>query len=461
MQSSQELDILQVTLNKAIDAIREELLTHNLPSLTTSAHTPHPLDDPHFIASPRLFEARKQALGSMGQLQNLLQVPFEKVLEQSLAIYDTACMDIVIRTGVLDMISDHPSTGCSITDISSALSLDPRKLTTILRYLAAQGWLLEKSQDNFCLSRAGLELRWGQNGRIWALTPRTKVAGSLFAMVTHSEWKMSSSPLHTAFQLAFETDLPVFEYLQQYPLDMEQWSGSVRAFGNFHQRALMEDYPWEKLTPGRFVDCGGGQGYLSVLLAKRFHNSSFVIQDLPEMVPIAHKNILRDPAAASIVHEGRLLVEGHDFFQPQPRAADVYIFKHIMHDWPDSACVTMLENVVKAGVFNPNARILIIDFVAFPSTYQTESEQDNSLERLNGSTNYDQPISPPMFMPANFGAASKAPLALGVHMLGLFNACERTLPEWESLIAAAGLVVENVKALRANTSVIECKVDPS
>jgi hypothetical protein len=43
----------------------------------------------------------------------------------------------------------------------------------------------------------------------------------------------------------------------------------LQAYSNFHQRALMADYPWEKFTPGTFVDCGGGQGYLSVLLAKR------------------------------------------------------------------------------------------------------------------------------------------------------------------------------------------------
>lgn len=55
-----------------------------------------------------------------------------------------------------------------------------------------------------------------------------KVASCLLDMLTRPESKMSSSPLNTAFQLAFETSLPVFEYLQQHPLDMEQWSGSVR-----------------------------------------------------------------------------------------------------------------------------------------------------------------------------------------------------------------------------------------
>jgi hypothetical protein len=62
MESLQELDVLQAALNEAIDAIREELSTHNLPPLSTSGHT-HPLDDSHYTPSPRIFEARKLALG--------------------------------------------------------------------------------------------------------------------------------------------------------------------------------------------------------------------------------------------------------------------------------------------------------------------------------------------------------------------------------------------------------------
>ncbi|KAJ7903795.1 S-adenosyl-L-methionine-dependent methyltransferase [Mycena olivaceomarginata] len=452
MESLQELDVLQAALNEAIDAIREELSTHNLPPLSTSGHTPHPLDDPHYTPSPRIFEARKLALGEpiSGQLRNLLQVPFEKVMEQYFGTYDTACMDVALRTGILDMISERKA--CSVTELSDSLALDPRKVTTVMRYLAAQGWFLEPSHDTFSLSRGGLELRRGQNGRSWAQTPRMKVASCLLDMLTRPESKMSSSPLNTAFQLAFETPLPVFEYLQQHPLDMEQWSGSVRAYSNFHQRALMADYPWEKFTPGTFVDCGGGQGYLSVLLAKRFKDSSFVVQDLPEMVPIARRNILQYPEAAFALEEGRMIVEAHDFFQPQPRVADVYIFKHILHDWPDSVCVKILKNAIKG---NPNATILIIDYVALPSSFSRPAESPSTITPLESQ--YDSPITPPAFMPQNFGAASLAPLGLGVHMLALYNACERTFVEWEKIITTAGLSVATVKSLRANASVIECR----
>ena len=58
-----ELSSLQQTFNDAIDAIKEEIRLGDLPELSSTATTPHPLDDPNILVSPRLFEARRLALG--------------------------------------------------------------------------------------------------------------------------------------------------------------------------------------------------------------------------------------------------------------------------------------------------------------------------------------------------------------------------------------------------------------
>ena len=58
-----ELDALQTSLNRALDAFREELTKENLPQLSTFSIEPHPLDAPEFLPSPRLYEARRLALG--------------------------------------------------------------------------------------------------------------------------------------------------------------------------------------------------------------------------------------------------------------------------------------------------------------------------------------------------------------------------------------------------------------
>ncbi|KAJ7120535.1 S-adenosyl-L-methionine-dependent methyltransferase [Mycena crocata] len=455
MHHSRELDTLQATLNEAIDAVREELSAQRLPPMTTSGARRHPLDDREYVVSPRMFEARKLALGQwiQGQLRNILQVPYDKVVEQSFAVYDTACLDIVVKTGIVDTISEHTN-GCSITQVSNALSLDPRKVSTVLRHLAAQGWFIERAADVYTLSRAGLELCRGKHGRTWLMIPRhDKIASSLLDMITHSEWKMSTSILHSAFQLSHQTHMSYFEYLKHHPIEMENWSRAVHTYGNVHEEAMIADYSWQKLNPGIFVDCGGSQGFLAITLAKHFPESTFIVQDLPEMVPAAERNfLLEDPEA---VREGRLLAETHDFSQPQPRSADVYTFRHIFHDWADAECVTILQNVIKTA---PMATILIIDLIVAPSTYPPEDNSSGvTLRDLQGADKY-HPVTPPPFIPENFGAASKTPLALGVHVMGSLNSWERTLPEWRTIIDAAGLRIASVNPLRATMSVIECRI---
>ena len=59
----QELDSLQSTLNHAIDTYRQELIAANLPPISLQASKPHPLDDCSNPAPPRLYEARRLALG--------------------------------------------------------------------------------------------------------------------------------------------------------------------------------------------------------------------------------------------------------------------------------------------------------------------------------------------------------------------------------------------------------------
>ncbi|KAJ6466025.1 S-adenosyl-L-methionine-dependent methyltransferase [Mycena vitilis] len=452
-----ELDALQNALNKSLDAIRDELSIQELPELSSTAEAQHPLDDPSYLGSPRLFEARRLALGCLGQLRNLLQVPYEKVVEQSFAVYDSACLNIVVDTGIVDKLAESP-TKLSVEELSNGLELHPIKVSTILRYLAAQGWFFEHEYNMFSLARPALELRRGCNGRIWTGTPgKPLVAISLSDMLTLPEFKFSTSAVKTAFQLSHKTELSLFDYLKCHPSELEQWSKSVRSLGTASQTALVTDYPWESFAASVFVDCGGGQGYLSILLARKLQDCVFVIQDLAEVIPIAEKNAQHD--GADLLEQGRLIVEAHNFFQVQPRKADVYMFRYILHNWSNAECVTILKNTAQAA--GPEARFLIVEATPQPSRFRTKEQNCrdsvSALDDFLGATEY-QPLSPPPFVPLNFGANSKMHLALGVHMMGVFNASERYLEEWEEIISEAGLHILGVRPLRASISVIECSI---
>lgn len=199
-----ELASLQASLNTSLDVVQDELHLCGLPPLSSSGTSRHPLDDPAFESSPRLYEARRLALGlptvtvmvfhasdtrsrqqlwsvdasseisstdaHQTQLKHLLQPPFEKVVEQSFAVYDSACLDIVVRTRVIDeLAADQSSAGIHVSELQRRLDIDQKKLNIVLSYMTSQGWFQQKAEGIFALARPALELAMGRNGRKWSL----------------------------------------------------------------------------------------------------------------------------------------------------------------------------------------------------------------------------------------------------------------------------------------------------
>ncbi|KAF2744171.1 S-adenosyl-L-methionine-dependent methyltransferase [Sporormia fimetaria CBS 119925] len=111
---------------------------------------------------------------------------------------------------------------------------------------------------------------------------------------------------------------------------------------------LLNSYPWEKYTT--VVDVGGSHGLLSIDLVQRFPHLRCTVQDLPEVIASAPKD----------VH--RVEFQGHDFFTPQPvYGADVYLFRAIFHNWGDKYCVQILRNLIPA--LKKGARVVVNDHV--------------------------------------------------------------------------------------------------
>lgn len=93
------------------------------------------------------------------------------MVEQSCAVYDTACLDLLVKSGVLDRLAepDVISQGISVQALQELYGIDSGKLNTVLRYLATQGWLREPKEGTYALTRCALELRVGSNGRKWIM----------------------------------------------------------------------------------------------------------------------------------------------------------------------------------------------------------------------------------------------------------------------------------------------------
>jgi hypothetical protein len=102
------------------------------------------------------------------------------------------------------------------------------------------------------------------------------------------------------------------------------------------------------------VDVGGARGALIHALMKQNPVLRGAVLDLPENAAEATK------AAEALGLQERLSIVGGDFFVKVP-AADLYLLKHILHDWKDDECVSILRNC--RGAIKPSGRVVLIEMV--------------------------------------------------------------------------------------------------
>jgi O-methyltransferase domain len=57
----------------------------------------------------------------------------------------------------------------------------------------------------------------------------------------------------------------------------------------------------------------------------------------------------------------RIVIEPGDMFKAIPPGGDAYILSHVIHDWSENRCLTILENCRRA--MTPDSRVLIVEAV--------------------------------------------------------------------------------------------------
>lgn len=81
--------------------------------------------------------------------------------------------------------------------------------------------------------------------------------------------------------------------------------------------------------------------------------AKFIVQDSN----IAALDMGREDVENDSDLKARISFDEYDFFTPQPVEADIYIFRHILHDWNDKDSVKILSSLLPA--LKPGARVLI------------------------------------------------------------------------------------------------------
>jgi hypothetical protein len=116
-------------------------------------------------------------------------------------------------------------------------------------------------------------------------------------------------------------------------------------------RVITEAYDFSGIK--RLADVGGGHGGLLAAILARCPAMQGVLFDRPEVVA----NV---PAGQFAECEDRIALEPGRL-ERVPEGCDAYIMKHIIHDWGDEECRTILA--LMRDQLSPNGRVLVCDMV--------------------------------------------------------------------------------------------------
>lgn len=137
------------------------------------------------------------------------------------------------------------------------------------------------------------------------------------------------------------------------------------------------------------------------MLARKFPNLTITVEDLPNAESQFNKNL---PTELS----SRVAFRAHDFFNPQPVEADIYIIKLILHDWPDHESINILQSLRSA--LKPGARVILIEYIGDKSASEG---------------------------PAVPRSVQQYATATDLRIMALFNAKERTIDSYKKIFEKA------------------------
>ena len=147
--------------------------------------------------------------------------------------------------------------------------------------------------------------------------------------------------------------MPLFEYLRQHPAEASDFSEAMVGFHGDEPPAVARAYDFTRFK--NVVDVGGATGNLLAAILSSHAGPRGVLFDRPHVV-------LEAPALLKARGvEDRVTIEAGDFFETVPSGGDGYLLSHVIHDWNEDQCLTILGHCRNA--IKPGGRLLIIEMV--------------------------------------------------------------------------------------------------
>jgi cyclopropane fatty-acyl-phospholipid synthase-like methyltransferase len=270
--------------------------------------------------------------------------PVEELRAMVTGFRVSAALCVAADLGLSDHLSEGPRT---VADLAVTVSADEGTLRRLLRALATVGVYAEQPDDAFANTPLGEGLRSDVLGSMRPL------ARTLSDPAVWSAWGHLSHSVRTgenAFRALQGVD--VWAHRQAHPESNAIFNDNMTALSSLVAEAVANSYDFSDFSS--VVDVGGGQGALLRAVLSRHGHLTGTLFDLAHVAGDAQTALTPQRVASPWT-----VVTG-SFFDAVP-AADVYILKSILHDWPDNECREILSTCHRA--LNADGVVLLVETV--------------------------------------------------------------------------------------------------
>jgi len=305
--------------------------------------------------------------------------------------------------GIPDQLAHGPKTA---EDVAKAIGADASATYRLMRGIASVGVLTAEPGQKFALTPVGECLRSDVPGSMRSLMIAEMAPGHWLP------WGNLEHAVRTGKPSAPKMlGMEVWDYYKKNHAEGFHFAEAMSGMSTMAMQAVLASYSFVGAT--KVVDVGGSHGSFVAAVLQREKTAHGVLFDRPEVVEGAGATL----EAAGV--SARVERVGGSFFESVPAGGDVYLLKHILHDWNDDECVKILTRVREA--MSPDARVVVVEMLIT-----------------------DQ------------GPPSPAPL-LDLNMLVMLTGKERTADEFGALFAKAGLKLSGVTPTHSPVAVIEAR----
>lgn len=333
--------------------------------------------------------------------------PQAKILDLITGFWAARAVAAVARLGIADQLAKGPRTAQELAPLVGA---NPDALYRLLRAVTSIGVLIKDAHGRFSLTPVGDCLRSGVPGSM-----RASIASELDTAHWQGWGRLEDSIRsgQPAFQQIF--GMSAWDYYQsRNPEEGRLFSENMTAMSGAEMQAILAAYSFAGAR--LIVDVGGAHGAFLAAVLGKVPQARGVLFDRAEVVDLAGP-ALQEAGVANRVER----VSG-DFFKSVPTGGDLYLLKHILHDWTDDECVTILRCIRKA--MDPAARVVVAE------------------------------------LPILEGGSSPFTVLVDVNMLVMVTGKERTPEEYAELFRRADLKMASVTATESPVALLEARAAP-